>query len=88
MNRSHHSLLPAAILSDIILCASIDRAPAQEIALTPIEVNEVARGYRADALKLIPVVNDKNETLGRIDDFISARTAISTLSLPSAIIPD
>ena len=70
MNKSRHSLLPAVILSGIILCVSIDHAPAQEIALTPIEANEVARGYRADALKLKPVVNDKNETLGRINDFI------------------
>ncbi|MDB5603103.1 MAG: PRC-barrel protein [Bradyrhizobium sp.] len=66
MNKSRLSLLPAVILSGI----SIDHAPAQEIALTPIEANEVARGYRADALKLKPVVNDKNETLGRINDFI------------------
>ena len=70
MNKSRHSLLPAVILSGIILCVSIDHAPAQEIALTPIEANEVARGYRADALKLKPVVNEKNETIGRINDFI------------------
>jgi hypothetical protein len=35
-----------------------------------MEATEVARGYRADALKIKPVVNDKNETIGRISDFI------------------
>jgi hypothetical protein len=27
-------------------------------------------GYRAETIKLRPVVNDKNETIGRINDFI------------------
>ena len=35
-----------------------------------MQVTEVARGYRAETLKLKPVVNDKNETIGRINDFI------------------
>jgi PRC-barrel domain len=30
----------------------------------------VAKGYRADALKLMPVVNDKNDPIGRVNDFI------------------
>jgi hypothetical protein len=45
-------------------------ATGQEIALTPLETNEVARGYRAETIKLRSVVNDKNETIGRINDFI------------------
>ena len=35
-----------------------------------MQATEVARGYRAETLKLKPVVNDKNETIGRINDFI------------------
>jgi hypothetical protein len=35
-----------------------------------LEATEVARGYRAETIKLKPVVNDKNETIGRINDFI------------------
>jgi PRC-barrel domain len=34
------------------------------------QATELARGYRAGALKLEPVVKDKNETIGRINDFI------------------
>src|ERR1700694_6121250 len=69
VNRSF-SFLPAVILATVVLSLWIDRALAQEVALTPMQVTEVARGYRAETLKLKPVVNDKNETIGRINDFI------------------
>jgi hypothetical protein len=68
-NRSF-SFLPAVILAAVVLSLWIDRALAQEVALTPMQATEVARGYRAETLKLKPVVNDKNETIGRINDFI------------------
>jgi hypothetical protein len=70
MKRSLFSSLPAVILTAAVFVLCVDRAPGQEVALTPMEAKEVARGYRAEALKLKPVVNDKNETIGRIDDFI------------------
>jgi PRC-barrel domain len=69
VNRSF-SFLPAVILAAVVLSLWIDRALAQEVALTPMQATEVARGYRAETLKLKPVVNDKNETIGRINDFI------------------
>src|ERR1700676_1773212 len=65
--------LPAVILATVVLSLWIDRALAQEVALTPMQATEVARGYRAETLKLKPVVNDKNETIGRINDFIFAK---------------
>ena len=70
MNRFRVSLLPAVILTTAALSLWIDYAAGQEIALTPMQATEVAKGYRADGLKLKPVVNDKNETIGRINDFI------------------
>jgi hypothetical protein len=69
VNRSF-SFLPAVILATVVLSLWINRALAQEVALTPMQATEVARGYRAETLKLKPVVNDKNETIGRINDFI------------------
>jgi len=69
MNRSRVSLLPAVLVTAALLL-SADRAAAQEVALTPLESKEVAKGYRADALKLKPVVNDKGEPIGRISDFV------------------
>jgi hypothetical protein len=68
MNRICFSFLSAITLTTVVLW--IDHAAAQEVVLTPLEATEVARGYRAEKLKLKPVVNEKNETLGRISDFI------------------
>jgi PRC-barrel domain len=62
-------MLPAVLVTAALLL-SADRAAAQEVALTPLESKEVAKGYRADALKLETVVNDKGETIGRISDFV------------------
>ena len=67
MNRPRFLLLAAIVLTAV---APSPHAAGQEVALTPLEATEVARGYRAEALKLKPVVNDKNETIGRINDFI------------------
>ena len=70
MNRSLFSLLPAVILTTVIFSVWTDHASGQEVALTPMQATELAKGYRAEALKLKPVVNDKNDTIGRITDFI------------------
>ena len=70
MNKSRFSFLPAVVLTTVVLSSWPDRAAAQEVALTPLESKEVAKGYRADALKFMPVVNDKGETIGRISDFV------------------
>ena len=70
MNRSRFSFLPAVILTAVVFSFRIDHAAGQEVALTPMQATELARGYRAEALKLKPVVNDKNETIGRINDFV------------------
>jgi hypothetical protein len=70
MNKSRFPFLPAVVLTTVILSSWTGRGVAQEVALTPLQATEVAKGYRADALKLKPVVNDKNETIGRVNDFI------------------
>jgi hypothetical protein len=70
MNRPRFAFSPAVILSTVVLSLWIDHAAGQEISLTPLQATEVAKGYRAEALKVKPVVNEKNETIGRINDFI------------------
>jgi hypothetical protein len=60
----------AVVLAIVTLIPWMDRAAAQEVALTPLEATEVARGYRAETIKLKPVVNDKKETIGRVNDFV------------------
>ena len=66
MNRFRLSWSAAVVLAVVTLIPWTDRAAAQEVA----EATEVARGYRAETIKLKPVVNDKNERIGRINDFI------------------
>ena len=58
------------VLTTVVLSSWTGHGVAGEIALTPLEATEVAKGYRAEALKLKPVVNDKNDSIGRISDFI------------------
>jgi hypothetical protein len=70
MYRFRVSLSPAVIFTTVVLATWIDHAVAQEIALTPMQTTEVAKGYRGEALKLMPVVNDKGDMIGRIRDFI------------------
>jgi PRC-barrel domain protein len=74
MNRSRfaftRAITPAIILTTVVLSLWIDRAAGQEIGLSPLQTTEVAKGYRAESLKLKPVVNEKNETIERINDFI------------------
>jgi hypothetical protein len=72
MNRSRVSLLPAVLVTAALLL-SADRAAAQEVGLAPLDVKEVARGYRAEALKLRPVANEKSQVLGKISDFIFSK---------------
>ncbi|MCP3440613.1 PRC-barrel domain-containing protein [Bradyrhizobium sp. CCGUVB14] len=69
MNRTR-SFLAAIAMALTTLVQGLDRAAGQEIALTPMESREVAKGYRAEALKLKSVINDKGEMIGRISDFI------------------
>ncbi|MDB5639827.1 MAG: photosystem reaction center subunit [Bradyrhizobium sp.] len=72
MNRYRISWLPAVFAATALLL-SAEHAAAQEVGLAPLDVKEVARGYRAEALKLKPVVNDKNETIGKISDYIFSK---------------
>src|ERR1700709_1945941 len=70
MNRPRFLFLARVVLTAVVPSSWTDHAAGQEVALTPLEATEVARGYRAESLKLKPVVNDKNETIGKINDFV------------------
>jgi hypothetical protein len=69
MNRFHLSVR-FAVFAIALLYLRVDHAAAQEVGLVALDMNEVARGYRAEALKLQPVNNDKGEAIGKISDFI------------------
>lgn len=46
---------------------------AQEVGLVNLDVKDVAKGYRAETLKMKTVTNEKGEVIGKIDDFIFSR---------------
>jgi hypothetical protein len=68
MKRYRLSFVAAGALTTAVLFISIDYAAGQEIALAPMQAAEVAKGYRAEALRLKTVIN--RETIGRINDFV------------------
>jgi hypothetical protein len=71
MRRLRFNRYPAMALAGVLLLALAPAAAsAQEVGLVAPDAKEVAKGYRADELKLRSVVNDKAETIGHIDDFI------------------
>ena len=63
----------SAMALAVVLLLPPSPASAQEVVLVAPDAKEVAKGYRAEELKLRSVVNDKGEIIGRIDDFIFGR---------------
>lgn len=72
MSRSRASLV-LLIFAVVALCAVPKPAVTQEVSLVPLDNKAVAKGYRANALRLRRVMNDKGELIGSIDDFIFGR---------------
>ena len=63
----------SALALAVVLLLPPSPASVQEVALVAPDAKEVAKGYRAEELKLRSVVNEKGEIIGRIDDFIFGR---------------
>ena len=72
MGRSGASLV-VLIFAVATLCGASKTALTQEISLVPLDNKAVAKGYRANSLRLRRVINDKGEPIGSIDDFIFGR---------------
>src|SRR5277367_5163601 len=73
MRRIRTTSNSSLALAVVLLALAPAAAPAQEVALVAPDAKEVAKGYRADELKLRSVVNDKGDMIGHIDDFIFGR---------------
>lgn len=71
--RKHSHSSPALVSAVILFLLMTLGASSQEIGLVTLDTKEVAKGYRAEALKLRPVVNEKGETIDLINDFIFGR---------------
>jgi hypothetical protein len=73
MIRRHSHSSPALVSAVILFLLTTWGASPQEVGLVTLDAKEIGKGYRAEALKLRPVVNEKGETIGLIDDFIFGR---------------
>src|ERR1700733_12915080 len=73
MRHMRFNRYSALALAGVLLALAPAAASAQEVALVAPDAKEVAKGYRADELKLRSVVNDKGDIIGHIDDFIFGR---------------
>ncbi len=62
----------ASLLGGLILATGPTPSQAQAVALVKVDVSLVANGYRASKLVGRSVVNEKNETIGKLDDIIIA----------------
>jgi hypothetical protein len=68
-------LLASASLIGIVVLATHANAQGvpQTVEITKVDVQKVAAGYRASKVIGSSVVNDANETIGKIDDLLVTR---------------
>ncbi len=67
-------LASAAMFGVVFLAASVSaQGIPQSVEITKVDVQTVAAGYRASKVIGSSVVNDANETIGKIDDLLVTR---------------
>ncbi len=77
--RMRGNLLPLLALPVAMILATFDARPAASqaaVELIRVDVAAVAQGYRTSKLTGTDVVNDKDEEIGTIDDFIVGRERV------------
>lgn len=82
LSGRHHSqrtrgllmcIVAAAMVSLMLAAVGAYPALSQGVQLVQVDVQVVANGYRVNKLTGLAVVNDKNERIGKIDDFVIGR---------------
>jgi hypothetical protein len=67
-------LASAAMIGIFVLAANANaQGVPQSVEITKVDVQKVAAGYRASKVIGSSVVNDGNETIGKIDDLLVTR---------------
>jgi hypothetical protein len=69
------TLLAGALMFGVVLLAANVNAQGvpQAVEITKVDVQKVSAGYRASKVIGSSVVNDANETIGKIDDLLVTR---------------
>ena len=67
-------LASAAMFGVVFLAANVSaQGVPQSVEITKVDVQTVSAGYRASKVSGSTVVNDANETIGKIDDLLVTR---------------
>ena len=67
-------LSSAAMFGVVFLAANVNAQGApQTVEITKVDVQKVSAGYRASKVIGSSIVNDANETIGKIDDLLVTR---------------
>ena len=67
-------LATAAMFGVVFLAANVNaQGVPQTVEITKVDVQKVSAGYRASKVIGSSVVNDANETIGKIDDLLVTR---------------
>lgn len=76
MKSSRIILTGTALAAAVLAVQTPWPALSQAVALVVVDVKAVAAGYRASKLTGTPVVNEKNEKIGSLDDMIIGRDKV------------
>ena len=67
-------LASAAMFGAVFLAANVNaQGVPQTVEITKVDVQKVSAGYRASKVIGSSIVNDANETIGKIDDLLVTR---------------
>lgn len=65
------TIVSATLAGVILLCGSaVAQGPSQTVAVAKVDVKTLPAGYRASKIIGVSVLNDANETIGKVDDLL------------------
>lgn len=63
----------AALMNLAVLAPANSQGVSQTVEIAKVDIQSVAAGYRASKVVGVNVLNDTNETIGKIDDLLVTR---------------
>jgi hypothetical protein len=68
--------IAASVVAGLLVATAPPAAYSQAVELVAVDVQTLAKGYRTSKLTGTTVLNDQNEKIGTIDDFIIDREKV------------
>jgi sporulation protein YlmC with PRC-barrel domain len=76
MRKIYQFPIALSLATALLIATAPPAAHSQAVELVAVDVTTLAKGYRTSKLSGSPVMNDKNEKIGTIDDFIIDRERV------------